>query len=436
MDGQRVCVFFIQHKGRQCRMLVKAGRSYCGQHLVEEPLDQATNSQHRRIPCPLDPKHSCFEHRLEHHLTICNARVVTDLPHLRMNCNLRACPGEGPPKVALSSLPDDTLLTFISKIERIHADVIGSIKESVLHLDSVEAAVAGCCGSPSMVRHLKQTSSLLAHMKAANLLDTATNPTCYVEFGAGRGQLTKWLTEAVTDTSKALFVLVDRGAQRYKHDTKLKYNDKINVKRIRVDIQHLNLEGVEGIDNYRHIVGFGKHLCGSAADMALRCLCQYQGPGVEGAVLALCCHHRCTWDSYCGLEALQDLSVLPSEFYILTALSSWATCNPKGVPSKEEPPADSQKNDSFETSGSQEQHPETLATKETVKEKKFMENRYTRLSLSAKYREEVGRKAKQVLDYCRTQYLREQGFQANLVLYVTEESTPENVALVAKHEPR
>lgn len=40
-------------------------------------------------------------------------------------------------------------------------------------------------------------------------------------------------------------------------------------------------------------------------DMALRCLCQYQGPGVEGSVLALCCHHRCTWDSYCGLEALK-----------------------------------------------------------------------------------------------------------------------------------
>lgn len=69
----------------------------------------------------------------------------------------------------------------------------------------------------------------------------------------------------------------------------------------------------------------------------------------------------------------QDLSVLPSEFYILTALSSWATCNPKGVPSKEEPPSDSQKDDSFETSGTREQHPETLVTKETVEEKKIME---------------------------------------------------------------
>lgn len=64
---------------------------------------------------------SCFEHRLEHHLTICNARIVTDLPHLKMNCNLGVHPGEGPSKVALASVPDDALLAFISKIERIHA---------------------------------------------------------------------------------------------------------------------------------------------------------------------------------------------------------------------------------------------------------------------------------------------------------------------------
>lgn len=228
----------------------------------------------------------------------------------------------------------------------------------------------------------------------------------------------------------------------------------------------------------------------------------------------------------------QDLGVLASEFYILTALSSWATCNPKGAPSKEEPPANHQKDNSFETTVSQEQHPAPLGTQEIVKEKKLMEkwvwktvlvsvnsqetnfgpdllclsmlsnvmiplswgslskgwlqvpiscafsrtfvdldlsfsvpshcisasrplivtavtqfttsassflslfSRYTRLNLSAQYREEVGRKAKQVLDYGRIQYLRTEGFQANLVLYVTQESTPENVALLARRAPR
>ena len=43
------------------------------------------------------------------------------------------------------------------------------------------------------------------------------------------------------------------------------FSQKINLTRIRVDIQHLNLEGVEGIEDYQHIVGFGKHLCGAAS---------------------------------------------------------------------------------------------------------------------------------------------------------------------------
>lgn len=47
------------------------------------------------------------------------------------------------------------------------------------------------------------------------------------------------------------------------------YSQNINVKRIRVDIQHLNLQGVEGIEGYQHIVGLGKHLCGSASGMSV-----------------------------------------------------------------------------------------------------------------------------------------------------------------------
>ncbi|XP_045102938.1 tRNA:m(4)X modification enzyme TRM13 homolog isoform X2 [Portunus trituberculatus] len=435
VHAQKVCGFFLQHKGRPCRMLVKAGRRYCGQHLVEENSEETTG-KHKRIPCPLDPKHSCFEHRLDHHLTICNARVVTDLPHLRLNCNLRVCGEYMPAKVSLSSLPDEVLLAFITKLERIHADAIDAVRESIMCLDAVEAVIAECCGSPSMVRHLRQTSSLLAHLKAANLLDTATNSTCYVEFGAGRGQLTKSLTEAVTDISKALFVLIDRGAQRYKYDTKLRYNQSINVKRFRVDIQHLSLEGVEGSEDYQHIVGLGKHLCGSASDLALRCLCQHPGMQVVGVVLALCCHHRCVWDSYCGLEVLQGLGVQPSEFYILTALTGWATCNSKDVPSKEEMTSEPRNTDSFGMNASQEKHPELLSPKETMTRKNLVDNRYTRLNLAAQHREEIGRKAKQVLDYGRMQYMREQGFECSLVQYVAKDTTPENVALIASRVPR
>lgn len=65
--------------------------------------------------------------------------------------------------------------------------------------------------------------------------------------------------------------------------------------------------------------------------------------------------------------------MLPSEFYILTALTGWATCNSKDVPSKEDIPSEPQNKDDFEASTSQEEHPELSLPKETIIEKKLME---------------------------------------------------------------
>lgn len=62
----------------------------------------------------------------------------------------------------------------------------------------------------------------------------------------------------------------------------------------------------------------------------------------------------------------------------------------------------------------------------------FCFSRYTRLSLSAQYREEVGRKAKQIFDYGRVKFLQDCGFRSRLVQYVTKDMTLENIALVAE----
>lgn len=52
------CKFFVQRKKRYCKMLVKSGCDYCGEHQKtttpsEQPSD---NSPDIRIVCPLDPK--------------------------------------------------------------------------------------------------------------------------------------------------------------------------------------------------------------------------------------------------------------------------------------------------------------------------------------------------------------------------------------------
>ena len=47
---------------------------------------------------------------------------------------------------------------------------------------------------------------------------------------------------------------------------------------------------------------------------------------VKGVILALCCHHCCSWPQYVGRPFLQNLGFTAEEFHLLCCLSSWATC--------------------------------------------------------------------------------------------------------------
>ena len=50
------------------------------------------------------------------------------------------------------------------------------------------------------------------------------------------------------------------------------------------------------------------------------------GSPVKGVVLALCCHHCCTWPQYVGRPFLQKIGFTAEDFHLLCCLSSWATC--------------------------------------------------------------------------------------------------------------
>lgn len=54
------------------------------------------------------------------------------------------------------------------------------------------------------------------------------------------------------------------------------------------------------------------------------------------------------------------------------------------------------------------------------------------LNLQQEQREQVGRRAKALIDWGRVLYLRENGFQARLVHYVPTSVSLENVCIVAK----
>lgn len=50
------CMYFVKKKKRYCRMTVKTGNKFCGEH-QEVSLDylDKQKSQNKRIKCPLDP---------------------------------------------------------------------------------------------------------------------------------------------------------------------------------------------------------------------------------------------------------------------------------------------------------------------------------------------------------------------------------------------
>jgi len=179
-----------------------------------------------------------------------------------------------------------------------------------------------------MSKHLLQESSLLENMNELALLKPES---CYVEFGAGRGGLSRAVfTGLGTSAGKATFLLIDRAGNRKKVDSKLKAEAQ-NVTRLKVDVKDLNLTQVSEIQHKR-LVFIGKHMCGGGTDVSLKCalhLEQRLPPGespVEGIVIALCCHHRCTWNSYANKPYIEKLGLTRKDFDVIAKLSTWATC--------------------------------------------------------------------------------------------------------------
>ncbi|PVU96350.1 hypothetical protein BB561_001241 [Smittium simulii] len=210
------------------------------------------------------------------------------------------------------------------------------------------------------LKHTLQQSSLLGHLKKNNLLNPEYR---YIEFGSGKGDLSKCVYEAMgEDSLKTKYILVDRknfrkkwqganqqqsinfgtNASTHSAVTEELKNSKIadsngenkklfdaNTIRLQVDIRDLDLSGLSVLcktpegnqkndisladttnDNnskeYYPIVAYSKHLCGAATDLALNCLSNYEKKGgkVVGIVFALCCHHACKYSCYSNQDYL------------------------------------------------------------------------------------------------------------------------------------
>ncbi|XP_039667385.1 tRNA:m(4)X modification enzyme TRM13 homolog [Perca fluviatilis] len=405
------CGFFVEKKKRFCKMIVARGKVFCGEHATQEE-----GGSSRRIACPLDPKHTVSEDQLDKHLKKCNSR------------------------------------------EKPKPEELNNPKNG----DSAH-------------KHLRQQSSILGHLEALGLLGRGR---CFVEFGAGRGKLSHWIHEALKtpktqETSEnqedLQILLVERCSTRFKVDGK--HQDAgVEFERLQVDIQHLDLskrqtsaasqphsqlasqpvsQSASKVPLLRQkklpLVGVGKHLCGAATDLALRCLMETPGPReqtepppkrlrtserepdpdpdpdpaggpgpVLGVAVALCCHHRCEWRHYVGRSFFLQRGLGAKEFSAFCRMSSWATCGLR--PANQDAPPQGQ--EPTNQRGEEEHEPAEEADAVIG-------------FLTAAEREHVGRLCKRLIDGGRLDFLETHGFTSTLTRYASSQLTLENILLTA-----
>ncbi|XP_063218856.1 tRNA:m(4)X modification enzyme TRM13 homolog [Bacillus rossius redtenbacheri] len=388
------CNFFLKRKHRFCKMTVKAGNQFCGEH-----MDSDVNNDAERVICPLDSKHTCYKKHLASHLKKCNARAVEPPPYIVHGVNSVCANAEGlaaeKKTQTLAEVSDDDLLLLIEKIKTV-ASAIPSVHKAVMSHPALAEKLRMEEFGPSTRKHLIQNSSLIGHMDKLGLL---RDRTCFVEFGAGRGQLSYWLSKALCNTTDCMILLVDYASHRHKFENKLKDEGYPVIRRVRADIADLCISSMD-IGNSEHIVGVAKHLCGAAGDMALNCLISSADKEkLTGIVMSFCCHHRCNWPSYTGKNFVLAQGFSAEEFSLLCGVASWATCGLGRKVSAQFPA----------TSG----------------------GRYARMELSQKDREEIGQLCKLIFDYGRLQYLKENGFSVNLVSYIERDTSPECLCTLA-----
>jgi len=431
------CGFYVQRKKRFCRMIVKPGHQYCGEHKPLPASEQELGMKpicELRVPCPYDPKHTVFASKMERHLKICNSKPLAILPDYFKpginsgeddpNTAVKEVEDKKKEKLTIANVSDEKLINIIGQLMSTYKKYVeGQIENEPLEHSVIEEELNKPEYGPSVLKHLIQNSSLIGHLDKSSLLE---NGNTFVEFGSGRGQLTYWITKAVQDHSTCQFILVDKASHRHKFDNRLKDED-LDLVRLRIDIQDLSLGNVapQITQQKENIVGVSKHLCGAATDLALRCLTQTLS-GVEsdlgGVLIALCCHHRCDWRPYVGKEFLLEQGFTEEDFSLLTGLTSWCTCGsglPRGDKRGKNGDTEALPDDASEVAPPPlprvpplECPPEGVdphCAKDDAEQQGVVgvsnRERYERLQLDQATREEIGRQAKRVLDWGRLRYI-------------------------------
>ncbi|XP_038000785.1 tRNA:m(4)X modification enzyme TRM13 homolog isoform X2 [Motacilla alba alba] len=423
------CAHFVLRKKRFCRMIPAPGKRFCGEHGHEEE-----QNDRKRIPCPLDPKHTVYEDQLEKHLKKCNSREKPKPVYFvqDINAGLKEVAEIPEKQVPLSSLSIEELQSLITRLKKASNGLELHLKEQILSHQALQEALSDPKNGESAFKHLKQQASILGTMEKLHLLGPGR---CFVEFGAGRGKLSHWVDIALENVESVQFLLVERATTRFKVDGKHKRRDSI-FERLQVDIQHLclNLALRCLVESYTTCCdGKDEEPAPKRCRAAQTEVAPHKSAGnesttedhkpVAGIVIALCCHHKCDWTHYVGKEFFKSVGLGPVEFHYFQRMSSWATCGMQETTSKA-----STSEDSEDQTNDTEEHEHTLSR--TASGSDTLQG-----IMSVEERKEIGCLCKRLIDHGRIEYLQQQGYKAALQYYTEPAVSLENVLLTAVPNP-
>ncbi|EPS62892.1 hypothetical protein M569_11896, partial [Genlisea aurea] len=346
------CKFWLPKKRRFCSNYPLLDSEFCGNHM------QRSDAQW--IPCPIDPSHCVLEENLKSHLNRCpllkQSQFLTRQPFYRKGINSIMGNDDPAPIVtsemkrnAVHSMPEAHFLELVAKIKACHASICNGIRDSYL--------IPKACGiwtnrevdkkMPFQEKHVLQQASILGNLEEIGVLKMAATEksnseneslesghvtTAVVEFGAGRGYLTQMLADCY-GINKVL--LVERKSYKLKADRSLRKKEGLTLERLRIDIEDLDIQAVESLHNLQYIAT-GKHLCGPATDLSLRCClrrARSAGAGtrnLRGLAFATCCHHLCQWKTYINKEFISDMGFSKEDFDAISWFTSWAVDSDHG----------------------------------------------------------------------------------------------------------
>ncbi|KAJ7973125.1 tRNA:m(4)X modification enzyme TRM13-like [Quillaja saponaria] len=351
-DTEMRCNFWLPRKNRFCSNTRFKDSQFCGNH--------TRRSDGQWIQCPIDPSHSVLQGNLDWHVKRCpllkQVQSLSLQPFYQKGINagsegeaevghtLRLDDDSISPNVLVSDSLDNIsselkrnavhsmsipeFHNLIKKIESIHESLCKDIQDSYQMPEACNIWIKRGVERkiPFQEKHVMQQASILGNLEKFGVLknsvekstsgceeelhkDNNNDIPVVVEFGAGRGYLTQLLADCYG--IKRVF-LVERKAYKLKADRSLRQKESLIVERLRIDIEDLDLNVVlRGV----HFLAIGKHLCGPATDLTLRCCFSDHikdnteqcntSKNLGGLAIATCCHHLCQWKHYINITSSQ-----------------------------------------------------------------------------------------------------------------------------------